>query len=292
MKILVLCNPVAGSGRAVASAGRALDYFRSRGATADLFVTESHEHLTRLARESSRLADRLVVAGGDGTVHHALRDLDLAHSVLGLLPSGSGDDFARALGIGESVEDSCETVLHGEIRRLDVALANDVRYIGVAGMGLDSEVARWVNENGRSLPRSMVYLYGVLRTLPAFTPKRIFIEVDGRQHEEEVMFAVVANNTRYGAGIEIAPTARMDDRKLDLHVIRRCSRWKLLRTMPLAYSGSHLNSGVVWWQQAESFRIDSDEPLEVFADGEYVTQTPVSFTLERTPLMVAAPRRD
>ena len=291
MKILLLCNPAAGRGRALRAATAARECLEARGIATRLVVSESREHLTSLARTANGQWDRVVVAGGDGTVHYALRDLDLSSTILGLLPFGSGDDLARTLDVPRDVDTACDVLIHGEVRRIDVALANDVRYVGIAGLGLDSEVARRVNENPRPMARSLVYIQGLLQTLPSFQAKEIFIESEGRLQTERVMFAVVANNCRYGGGIEIAPTARMDDRLLDLHVIRECTRWKLLRTMPRSYRGRHLDSGVVWWQQGARFSIDADEPLDVYADGEYVTQTPVDFRLEALPLMVMAPRQ-
>lgn len=292
MRILLLCNPDAGGGRARRVARAADAIFRDRGATTKLLVPEQRELLTKLAHESSGEWDRVVVAGGDGTVHHALREIDLERSVLGVIPAGSGDDFAQSIGIPRNIHAACDAVLHGEVRRVDVALANGSRYVGVAGMGLDAQVARWVNEHGRGIPRSLVYMIGLARVLPSWQPKRIVITIDGQTLEEDVMFAVVANSRRYGGGIEIAPTARMNDRELDLHVIRRCSKAKLLWTMPKSYRGRHLTSGIVWWQRGQSFTIEAEKPLEVFADGEHITNTPVTFGLDPLPLMVCAPRQE
>lgn len=290
MRVLLLCNPAAGGGRALRTARAAADLLRTCGADARMIVTESREHLSRLAAEEGARYDRLVIAGGDGTLHHAVRDLDLDHTVLGLLPAGSGDDFAKSISASADLHRACDALLHGEVRRIDVALVNERRYLGIASLGLDSEVAGWVNEHPRPLARSVVYLWALMRVLPSFRPKKILIEHGGRFHEEEIMLAVIANNQRYGGGIEIAPTARLDDGLLDLHVVRRCPKSELLLTLPKAYRGTHMSSRRVWWTRSSSFRIDSEEPLDIFADGEYVTQTPARFSIEPVALRVAVPR--
>lgn len=290
MRVLVLCNPAAGKGRALRASRTAVELLRDRGADAQMIVTESREHLTRVAAENGAAWDRLVVAGGDGTLHHAIRDLDLANTVLGILPFGSGDDFAKALEIPATLHKACDVLIDGEVRRVDVARVNETRYLGIASIGLDSEVAQWVNEHARAGIRSLVYLWALARVLPRYQHKTIVLRIEGRLHEQQIMLAVIANNSRYGGGIEIAPTARLDDGLLDLHLVRRCSKARLLMTLPLAYRGAHLSSPLVSWQRSDSFEIDSDEPLDVFADGEYVTQTPAAFSLEPSPLQVMVPR--
>lgn len=289
MRILLVCNPAAGSGRALRACAAAADILRARGADAHLIVSESREHLSRVAAEEGPRVDRLIIAGGDGTLHHAIRDMDLHRTVLGVLPAGSGDDFAKSIGAPADPHRACDAFLAGEVRHVDVGRVNDLRYLGIASLGLDSEVAQWVNEHPRPFGRSLVYLWALLRVLPSYRWKRLMVEVDGRLSEEDIMLAVVANNHRYGGGIEIAPTARLDDQLLDLHVVRRCSKRELLTTLPRAYRGAHLDSPHVWWKRSATFAIDADEPLDIFADGEYVTQTPARFSIEPTPLRVVVP---
>src|SRR5205085_2472847 len=141
----------------------------------------------RLAAEGSRAAfDRIVICGGDGTLHHAVRDYDLSGVPLALLPLGSGDDFAKVCGIPGDLRAACEVAVRGAVREIDVARANGIRYLGVAGLGFDSEVARYANENAKFLRGSLIYLYAILRVLPRFTPHRVRINGNGQR---EIMFA-------------------------------------------------------------------------------------------------------
>jgi diacylglycerol kinase (ATP) len=206
MRLKLLFNPTAGRGRTRRFVESAAARLRERGATVEMTPSRSPEHLTELAAEASRKGyDRVVVCGGDGTLHLAVREFDLARGTLGLIPLGSGDDFARVLGIPRDAVRASDVVIDGIERSVDVATANDRRYLGVAGVGFDSEVAREA-QTVKVLRGSLVYLYAILRVLPRFRPHRIRLEIDGTERDDEVMFAVVANSSQYGAGIGISTT--------------------------------------------------------------------------------------
>jgi len=243
--------------------------------------------MTKAAADASRGSyERVVVCGGDGTLHLSVREFDLARGTLALLPLGSGDDFAKVLGIPRDVRAACELALRGNAREVDVAVANGIRYLGVAGLGFDSEVARYANENVKFLRGSLVYLYAIIRVLPRFTPHRVTIN---ETRNEEIMFATVGNSRQYGGGIRITPDAKIDDRLLDLCIVHRTSRMQLLKTLPKAYTGAHVKSPFVETGQGTAFTFDSERPMDVYADGERITATPVRFSLAEERLNIIAP---
>lgn len=287
MHLKLVWNPAAGRGRARRLIEEALSYLRGRGADVDAQPSASPADLTRIAGESSAAGyDRVVVCGGDGSLNLAVREFDLERGTLALIPLGSGDDFARVCGIPRSTRQACDVVLEGTVREVDVATANGVRYLGVAGLGFDSEVARYANENVTMLRGSLVYLYAIFRVLPSFTPHRVMLESGDGRREEEIMFAVVGNTRQYGGGIRIVPDARPDDGLLDLCIVHRTSRLQLLKTLPLAYTGAHVRSSFVEVGRGPGFRFESERPLDVFADGERIAETPVEFGLVERRLRV------
>ena len=287
MKLKLIFNPAAGRGRARRHVGKAFAYLRQRSAVVDCVPSASPDDLTRIAAESSREDwDRVVVCGGDGSLHLAVREFDLQRGTLGLLPLGSGDDFAQAVGIPRTIIGACEVILRGKTREVDVATANGLRYLGVAGIGFDSEVAEYANENARFLRGPLLYVYSMLRVLPRFTPHRV--RMNGTR-SEEIMFACVGNTRQYGGGIRITPNAKIDDGLLDLCLVHRATRIELLKTVPRAYMGAHLTSPFVETARAEQFSFESERPMHVYADGERLTHTPVTFALEDGKLRVAAP---
>jgi len=290
MRVAVLYNPVAGRGRSAKGIRRAMGVFQNLGAKVDLVESNSSAHLTELASKvSSEAYERIVIAGGDGTLNRVLRGLNLERTVAGLLPLGSGDDFAQAAGIPRSITEACKVVLNGRQRLVDVATVNGVRYLGVAGLGFDSEVARYANEKIRWLRGSLLYLYATLAVIQRFQPRSIRYSVDGVVRDEEVMFVVVGNSPRYGAGVHIAPSARIDDGILDMVVISKATKWQLLSTMPLAYKGRHVMRPFVSSHRGKDFRFESPEPMDVYADGELVGHTPATIRLEPRKLRLMVP---
>jgi diacylglycerol kinase (ATP) len=287
----VIYNPAAGRGRARRHVREVEEYLRSRGARVDCEPSTGPDDLVRIAAESSRASyDRVVVCGGDGTVNLAVRDFDLFNAILAVIPTGSGDDFGRVMQIPRNIRRACDVVIDGRVREVDVALANGIRYLGVAGLGFDSEVADYANRHVRFLRGSAVYLYAIFRVLPRFTARSVRIEsAEGTRHEE-IMFAAVGNTRQYGGGIRITPAAIVDDGLLDICIVHRTTRGQLLKTLPKAYTGAHVKSPFVECGRGREFRFESGRPMAVYADGEPLTHTPVTFSLasERLKVMVPA----
>ncbi|HYU25057.1 MAG TPA: diacylglycerol kinase family protein [Thermoanaerobaculia bacterium] len=284
MHLKVIYNPTAGRGRVRRRMPEVEEQFRALGATVELYATTSADDLARAAAEASRDAsvDRVVICGGDGSVHHAVRDFDLERGTFAMLPLGSGDDFATVCNVPKDLGRACEIAVRGAVREVDVALANGIRYLGVAGLGFDSEVNEYANTI-HYLGGSFVYVYATLRLLPRFQPHRV--SIDGAP-PAPIMFAAVGNSRQYGGGIRITPDAKIDDGLLDACIVGRTSRWQLLLTMPRAYTGAHVKKSFVEVRRAREFAFDAERPLKVYGDGEYMTTTPVKFGLEATRLRV------
>lgn len=286
----LIYNPAAGRGRTRRHVVEAEACLRRRGARVDLHASTSPADLTRVAADSSRRGyDRVVICGGDGSIHYAIREFDL-DSTLGLIPLGSGDDLARVLGIPRSLTHACDVIFDGQTSEIDVATANGTRYVGVAGLGFDSEVAAFANREVRFLRGAAIYLYAILRVLPRFRPHVVRISTERGTRTETIMFAVVGNSRQYGGGIRIVPDARIDDGLLDYCIVHRTSRLQLLKTLPRAYTGSHVRKRFVETGRGREFRFESEEPLQVYADGEFVTTTPVDFALAAGKLKVCVTR--
>lgn len=291
MHLKVIYNPAAGRGRARKHVNEVEECLRARGARVDCEPSTSPADLVRIAAESSRDAtyDRVVVCGGDGTLNLAVREFDLARGTLALIPTGSGDDFAKVMGIPRDVRRACEVAMGANVREVDVALANDIRYLGVAGLGFDSEVADYANRNVKWLRGSAVYLYAIFRVLPRFTPRPVQLRTEHGTRNEEIMFAAVGNTRQYGGGIRITPDAVVDDGLLDVCIVHRTTRGQLLKTLPKAYTGAHVQSPFVETGRGREFHFTSETALAVYADGEPLTRTPVSFRLAPQKLRVVVP---
>lgn len=290
MHLKVIYNPAAGRGKARRWAREVEEHLRRRGARVDCEPSTHAGDLVRIAAESSRGDyDRVVVCGGDGTLNLAVREFDLEKGTLALIPTGSGDDFARVVGIPRKIRAACDNVIDGKVREVDVALANGLRYLGVAGLGFDSEVAELANRGVPYLRGSAVYVYAILRVLPKFTPRPVRIRTEAGVRDEQIMFAAVGNTRQYGGGIRITPDASLDDGLLDLCIVHQTTRVELLKTLPKAYTGAHVKSAFVEMGRGREFHFESAQAMAVYADGEPLTKTPVSFGIAPQRLRVVVP---
>jgi len=253
---------------------------------------------------SSSDADAVLIFGGDGTIHRHLGALVRLHLPVLVVPAGSGNDFARALQL-RSVAASLRAWQEFEAgslepRAIDLGLITPANsperhhyFCCVAGCGLDSAVARLANRMPRWLRARGGYAMGLVPTVLQFTPflLRITTQNGSVSQSFEVLttLAIFANTPYYGGGMRIAPHAEMDDGKLDVCVIREVNKWKLLSLFPTVYLGRHLNLRESAYSKAESARLESETPCDIYADGEYVCSTPAEIQVMPRALQVIAP---
>lgn len=257
--------------------------------------------------------DVILLFGGDGTIHrHVSQLVKLGLPVL-VVPVGSGNDFARALGLARvrdslaawrqfcAGQDNVRAIDLGVITPLEVAGGapaphESPRYFcSVAGLGLDSEVARRANELPRWVRGHGGYALTLVPTIFRFAAFRMKILTQDEdagwttRSGQPTILAAFANTSTYGGGMKIAPRARMDDGQLDVCVIGRIDPFKLACLFPTVYFGRHLGIREVEYFQAARVRVETEAPLDVYADGEYVCRTPVEVAVQRGALKVLTP---
>ena len=253
--------------------------------------------------------DVVLIFGGDGTVHRHLGQLVRLGLPVLVVPVGSGNDFARALGM-RRVRDSLQAWQRfcggaGNVRAIDLGVISALDRRGwrlrspryfccVAGVGLDGEVAARANRLPRWLRGHGGYALSLAPTVWTFSavPMKILSAAEGNQNrwdirsDQPTLLAAFANTPLYGGGMKIAPRARMDDGLLDVCVVGAVDRLRLMRLLPTVYSGRHLEVPEVEYFQSGRVRVETEQPLDVYADGEYVCRTPVEVGVERGVLRV------
>jgi diacylglycerol kinase (ATP) len=261
---------------------------------------------------SSAEADAILIFGGDGTIHRHLAQLvDLRLPVL-VVPCGSGNDFARGLKL-RNVSDSLDAWRkfasgEGNLQTIDLGVIMPLEiphqpkrirryFCCVGGAGLDSEVARRANQLPRWLRGHGGYVFSFLPALFRFAPLPMRILASENANPDELALhsakptalAAFANAPSYGGGMQIAPHARLDDGLLDICVVSDIDRFKLFCLFPTVYFGRHLSTPHVEYFQTAHLRVETEKPLAVYADGEYVCETPVEVGVERLALRVIVP---
>ena len=276
--VTVLVNPLAGRGRARRVAGRAIAELRRCGVDVQVVVTRSAEHGTQAAAAAVAAArDAVVVCGGDGAIAAVLPVLAGGTVPLGVLAGGSGNDFARALGL--PVRDpvaAARVVARGVAGRVDLGRIGERWFGTLVAAGFDARVNERMN--AMTWPRGRLrYHAALIAELAAFRPLPFSIEVDGQRLDGHAMLVAVANTGSYGGGMRICPDARVDDALLDVTVVTSISRVKLVRLFPSVYSGRHVRRPEVLSLRGRSVRLSAPGVI-AYADGERVGPLPATVT--------------
>jgi len=286
---------------------------------AAIFGLDSHEKDLRPFCEDSNAewvtglpahsldADAILIFGGDGTIHRHLSGLVQLQVPVLVVPCGSGNDFARALQFSAKKTSLCawKRFLSGgrNVSSIDLGLITsrsglDVPaqyyFCCVGGVGLDTEVARRANQLPRWLRAHGGYLLSLPPALVSYVavPMRLTVATAGNpEHlmsrcQTPLMVAAFANTPSYGGGMKIAPRAQLDDGKLDFCIVHDMDKLKLLSLFPTVYFGRHLGIRGVEYIQTPGLTVETETPVDVYADGEYVCQTPVEVTVARNALPV------
>lgn len=280
--------------RAEANVARLLQL---RGYRADFSHSTSSQDLREQAARAARTGYRYIVAlGGDGAFHHLIEGVLGTQAIAGSFPAGNGNDIAADLGIPTDSLDAADAFLKSTPRAVDLVRArfSDGRvahYIGVGGMGLDAEAAHLANTKFKAWPGVARYLAGAFW---AFAHERAIIlhaEIDGIPWDGRVLFVAVANSTRYGSGIRIAPEAKMDDGWIDVALVGDIPLTRLLEAIPIVLTSGNLRGfPEVRRVRCKRILMQAERPCRVHGDGEPLGESPVEFEVMPGALRVMAPK--
>jgi diacylglycerol kinase (ATP) len=250
-----------------------------------------------VAIEPAQNHDAALIFGGDGTVHRYLPQLHQQKIPTLVVPAGSGNDFAKALGI-RNVEAALRAwqqfCADGKnVREIDLgvirARGEEILFCCVAGVGMDAEANARANRMPQWLKGRGGYVLAALQSLVAFKPVEMSVKTAQREIRRPAFFVAVGNAHRYGGGMKVTPRALPDDGLLDICVVSKLNKLKLLCWVPTIFFGGHLRLEQVEYFQAEQVRIETARELELYADGDFACKTPVEIGVVRRALRVIAP---
>ena len=288
-RIALLVNPVSGKGRGKRAGAHAAARLREHGLTVDVLVGDDVAEAAELARGAVLVGyDAVVAVGGDGMLNVVLQAVAGTGVPLGLVPAGSGNDFARQLGLDpHDAVAAADVVAAGHLRTIDAARAGDHWYAGVLSSGFDSNVNQ--RANAMTWPRGPArYNVAILAELRVFTAVPFTVEVDGEAVDSEAMLVAVGNGTSYGGGMKVCPGAVIDDGLLSVTVLGKVSKVEFLRVFPRVYAGTHVKHPAVSVRTGHSVWLAAPGVV-AYADGEYVAPLPVQISAVPGALTVLVP---
>jgi diacylglycerol kinase (ATP) len=264
-----LVNPASGGGAAPEAVVPVARRLRDAGASVEVTYSPGPLAIGSLVDAAVGRGDVVVGVGGDGMVSSLVGPVSRAGGVLGLLPAGRGNDFARMLGLPETPEELAGLLLTGRTRQVDLIGFGERLVAGSVYAGVDARAAAIV-DRVRWLPAALQYPYAALASLATYRPGRYRVAVDGVEREFAAATVVVANSAWYGNGMRIAPAASVTDGVLDVVVVAAGSRPALMRALPSVYDGSHVHRAGVQVLTGKRVELcgDAARPIEVGGDGE------------------------
>jgi len=294
--VQILVNPLAGGRRSGRWIRDIRDVATAAGIEVHVYSAQSSKEMESVAAEKIGGGSKVfLVMGGDGTLQTLVNVPGIEQVTLGLLPSGSGNDFAAALGLPPEPVQALRALLEGCVKRVDLARvrtadAHERLYCGGGGLGLDAEAARHASQTYAGLPGRSRYVISALHAVATFSAMTVRAEIPGQAAiEKKVLLAAALNTPSYGAGLRLADEARIDDGMLELVFVEELGLGDICGLVLDWTRHRALRTGRISRQQVARVRLSSDRPCLFHGDGELIGPAPVEIEVAPGAIQVLAP---
>lgn len=275
MSVAIIANPSAGRGRAQRVIEKIAGVIRERRLDCELITTTGPKHAIELASKASQNHEIIAALGGDGTINEVITGMWDTKSKLAIIPGGTGNDYARGLGLPREPVAALDVILTGKTTKMDIVRETDRIFGVVSTIGFPSTVLINVNAHRDSwIKGSPVFLAAVVQTIRDLQSYRAQITIDEMEIDTDVVGVVLMNMPWGGGGLKFAPAARYDDSMISVVIIKSIGRWGLMRALPSVYFGKHVNHPRVEILQGKKVRIETEVPLAKSFDGDLEGVTP------------------
>lgn len=288
-RALLVVNPR--SSRGGAALEPILQRLRRKGIEIERADTASRDDCRNQILAHAGQVDLVIVGGGDGALNAAAPALLETGLPLGVLPLGTANDLARTLGIPTDLKLAADVIAAGDLRRIDLGMANGEAFFNVASLGLSTELAQALTPGAKQRLGRFSYMAAAILTLVRARPFRALIRSEDEAVRVKTYQIAVGSGRYYGGGVPVVNDARIDDGRLDLYSLEVGGAWKLALMAPWFRRGVHTAWREVRAERGPTFEVRTTKPRPVNLDGELVTYTPVTFRVLRDVIQVYAPRR-
>jgi diacylglycerol kinase (ATP) len=282
---LIILNPAADSERALRKQARVESLARDCVICATTYTGEAEAMARRGVAEGF---EKIVAAGGDGTVNEVVNGLAGTNAMLGLLPIGTMNVFATELGLPVNNLELCWEIVNGDsIRAVDLPKANQKFFVQLAGVGLDAQVVKETSSNLKKNFGPLSYVISAVQ-IAARRPPKLFIQSEDASIDEG-SFVLVGNGRLYGGPFPFFKHAALDDGLLDVIVFKRLGYLEIIKYLQDVIFSSEIRVPEIEYFQTRRLRVESDQSVPVELDGELVGNCPVEFSVRDRSLRVLVP---
>lgn len=274
-----IVNPIAGSGRTAANFAAVEEKLRELQIPYTVSYTQHAHHGAELAKQALEQGAKCVVAaGGDGTINEVASALCNTDAVMGVLPFGTGNDFARTLKLPTEPMEALSVLLSGQVRSMDEGMANGLCFANVAGIGFDADVLRATEKYKVKYNGMLPYLLGIFDTMTHLRTIHAHICADGQTFDEDILLVIIGNGQYFGGGIRAVPSADPFDGYFDVRIVKSVGLLRFLTLLPRFVKGT-LSADCPYTQnlRVRNLSVSCPESCSLELDGEIVSGTPAEF---------------
>ncbi|PPR77847.1 MAG: Diacylglycerol kinase [Alphaproteobacteria bacterium MarineAlpha2_Bin1] len=274
-KFTIITNPTAGNGKKKKLLEIVSSKLVENSMNIEIIESTNSNHAKEIAYRSSIIGNTIIACGGDGHVSNLSSIAAKNKTKFGIIPTGTGNDFATSLGL-YNIHNIVSALVNNKIELIDLWKLNNEVFCSVANIGFSAKANEWANKR-KFLRGSLLYFTSVISTIFNYKPLRLKVEVDEKIFEKKTWLIACANTSFFGGGMNIAPFVSPSDGFIDLVCVGDVSRYEFLKTFPKVYSGEHINHHSISYIRGKKIIIDhrSKKNISVFADGEDYGNLPI-----------------
>ncbi|MFA9558398.1 diacylglycerol kinase [Evansella sp. AB-rgal1] len=272
-----------------------LERLEKAGYEASTHATTGKDCAKRAAiKACERDFDLIVAAGGDGTINEVINGVaeQKKRPMIGVIPAGTTNDFARALHIPKDINEICDVLCNGEVQSVDIGKVGSQYFINIAGAGTLTELTYEVPSKLKTMIGQVAYYVKGFEKLPRIKPSEVTIEYDGKWFEGEIMLFLVSNTNSVGGFEKLAPNAYLNDGLFDLLILKKTNLADVVRVVSNALRGEHIHDERVVYVQASRIKVHSKNNLQLNLDGEYGGELPGEFVNLHNHIQILVPDKN
>lgn len=259
MKYIFIINPISGSTNADDITRKIEELCLFNHYEYEIRLTEYPGHATKIALEYSREENVIYSVGGDGTLNEVVNGIVGSKNHLGIIPTGSGNDFYKIIDSITDKEFSC-----------DIGKVNDRYFINVCSIGIDADVCNNANLLKGKVPPKQIYTASILKTILGYQYKDVKYYMNGEKDNGIFTIVTICNGCYYGGGFYIAPNAKINDNQFDIYFVEKISKIRMIKLVSKLKKGTHVNEKEVFHYVTRNIKLSSSREMNLNIDGEII----------------------